>query len=152
MNHFVDYVIVYFTLFNRFQQEQVKSVHYGHPFNYETKFLIVFFTIMMVRRITRFKTQHRWPKNPLETAAQVSFSQIPYRTTLSRRFRTLYPTLQDFIAFFGVSASTLGPEIDSLSLIEDGSLFMAHEPVWHQSDRNAGLTPKKFCNLDTDAS
>lgn len=147
-----DYVMVYFTLFERFQQEQVKSVHYGHPFDYETKILIVFFTIMMVRRITGFKTQHRWLKNHPETAAQLSFSQIPHRTTLSRRFKSLYSTLQDFIAFLGVWASALSPEFDNLALIEDGSLFKAHGPVWHQSDRNAGRIPEKLRNLDTDAS
>jgi len=96
-----DYVTVYFTLFDRFQQEQGNLVHYGHPFDYEGKILIVFFTIMMVRRITAFKTQHRWLENHREEAAQLSFEQVPHRTTLSRRFKSLYPTLQGFIAFSG---------------------------------------------------
>jgi hypothetical protein len=147
-----DYVAAYFTLFDRFQQEQGNSVHYGHPFDYEDKVLIVFFTMMMVRRITAFKTQHRWLENHLEEGLQLGFEQVPHRTTLSRRFKRLYSTLQAFIAFLGEWASTLSPEFDSRALIEDGSLFKAHGPVWHQSDRKVGRVPEKLRNLDTDAS
>jgi hypothetical protein len=147
-----DYVTVYFTLFDRFQQEQGIPVHYGHPFDYEAKILIVFFTIMMIRRITAFKTQHRWLENHPEEVVQLRFEQIPHRTTLSRRFKSLYPVLQGFIAFLGEWASTLSPEFDSCALIEDGSLFKAHGPVWHQSDRKAGRVPEKLRNLDIDAS
>jgi len=147
-----DYVTAYFTLFERFQQERGNLVHYGHPFDYEAKLLFVFFTIMMVRRITAFKTQHRWLKNHRDEAAQLGFDHIPHRTTLPRRFKSLYTTLQDFIAFLGVWASALSPEFDSRALIEDGSLFKAHGPVWHQSDRKASRVPEKLRNLDTDAS
>src|SRR4030066_1769875 len=147
-----DYVTVYFTLFDRFQQEQGNLVHYGHPFDYEAKILIVFFTIMMVRRITAFKPQHRWLETHPEEGVQLSFEQIPHRTTLSRRFKSLYPTLQGFIAFLGEWASNLSPAFDSRALIEDGSLFKAHGPVWHQSDRKVGRVPEKLRNLDTNAS
>jgi hypothetical protein len=147
-----DYVTAYFTLFELFQQEQVNLVHYGHPFDYETKILIVFFTIMMIRRITAFKTQHRWLKNHQDKAVQLGFEQIPHRTTLSRRFKSLYATLPDFIAFLGAWANAVSPKFDSRALIEDGSLFKAHGPVWHQTDRKAGRIPEKLRNLDTDAS
>ena len=147
-----DYVMAYFTLFERFQQEQGSQAHYGRPFDYEVQILIVFFTIMMVRRITAFKTQHRWLENHPDEAVQLGFEQAPHRTTLSRRFKSLYTTLQGFIAFLGEWASALSPEFDSRVLIEDGSLFKAHGPVWHQSDRNAGRIPEKLRNLDTDAS
>jgi hypothetical protein len=147
-----DYVMAYFTLYDRFQQEQACSVHYGHPFDYEDKVLIVFFTMMMIRRITTFKAQHRWLENHPEEAVQLNFEQVPHRTTLCRRFKSLYSTLQAFIAFLGDWASALGPEFDSRALIEDGSLFKAHGPVWHQSDRKVGRVPEKLRNLDTDAS
>jgi len=147
-----DYVMAYFTLFERFQQEQGSLVHYGRPFDYEVQILIVFFTIMMVRRITAFKTQRRWLENHPAEAVQLGFEQAPHRTTLARRFKSLYTTLQGFIAFLGEFASALSPEFDSRVLIEDSSLFKAHGPVWHQSDRNAGRIPKKLRNLDTEAS
>src|SRR4030067_36691 len=142
-----DYVTVYFTLFDRFQQEQGNPVHYGHPFDYEAKILIVFFTIMMLRRITAFKTQHRRLENHPEEGVQLSFEQVPHRKTLSRRIKSLYPTLQGFIAFLGEWASTLSPAFDSRALIEDGSLFKAHGAVLPQSDRKGGRVPEKLREL-----
>jgi hypothetical protein len=60
--------------------------------------------------------------------------------------------LQAFIAFVGRWAETLSLEFDSRVLIEDASLFKAHGPVWHQSDRLAGRIPDKLRNLDQEAS
>ena len=55
-----DYVKTYFTLYERFDQEQNQAVHRGRPFDYETKTMILFFTIMLVRRISAYKAQRRW--------------------------------------------------------------------------------------------
>jgi len=147
-----DYVRVYFTLFERFQQEQEGVVHYGHPFEYADQVLIVFFTMMSIRRITAFKAQHRWLMSHLHIAIPLGFEQIPVRTTLSRRYKTLYPILQTFIAFVGRWAEALHPQFDSRVLIEDASLFKAAGPVWHQSDRLAGRVPEKLRKLDQEAS
>jgi hypothetical protein len=147
-----DYVRSYFTLFERFQQEQEKDVHSGHPFEYADRVLIVFFTMMSVRRITAFKAQHRWLLSHLHIAMALGFAQVPVRTTLSRRYKTLYPILQGFIAFVGRWAEALHPQFDRRVLIEDASLFKANGPVWHQSDRLAGRVPEKLRKLDQDAS
>jgi hypothetical protein len=147
-----DYVRTYFTLYERFEQEQKAGVHRGHPFDYETRVLIVFFTMMMIRRITTFKAQHRWLKKHQSEAQELGFYQIPVRTTLSRRYKSLYPTLQAFIAYLGQWAEALGPEFASQVLIEDASLFKAHGPVWHQSDRKANHVPDKLRHLDQDGS
>lgn len=147
-----DYVVAYFTLFDRFQQEQGNPVHYGHPFDYEDKVLIVFFTMMMIRRITAFKAQHRWiSSHPME-AQQIGIKGIPHRTTLSRRFKQLYETVQMFAIYVGWWAEVLSPVFRSRVLVEDASLFKALGPVWHQSDRKINHIPEKLRNLDTDAS
>jgi hypothetical protein len=97
-----DYVEAYFTLYKRFEQEQKsQGSHRGHPFDYATQSLILFFTIMMVRRINAFKAQWRWLKQHPEEARKLGMEEIPVRTTLSRRFKALYPTLQAFIALSG---------------------------------------------------
>lgn len=147
-----DYVRIYFTMFAYFQQERERMVHYGHPFAYQDQVLIVFYTMMSVRRITAFKTQHRWLMHHLHVAIALGFVQIPHRITLSRRYKTLYPLLQAFIAFVGRWAEALHPQFSSRVLIEDASLFKAHGPVWHQSDRLAGRVPEKLRNLDQEAS
>lgn len=147
-----DYVRAYFTLFACFQQARGKMAHCGHPFEYADRVLIVFFTMMIVRRITTFKAQQRWLLQHLPEALSLGFEQIPHRITLSRRYKTLYPTVQAFIAFVGRWAETLHPAFESRVLIEDASLFKAHGPVWHQSDRLAGRVPEKLRNLDQEAS
>jgi len=147
-----DYVKTYFTLYEGFEQGQIDRTHRGHPYDYETKVLILFFTIMMIRRITAFKAQHRWLKHHQDEVGQLGFEQIPDRTTLARRFKCLYPTLQAFIAYLGHWAEALNQDFDSQVLIEDASLFKAQGPVWHQSDRAANHVPQKLRQLDQDAS
>lgn len=147
-----DYVKIYCTLYERFEQEQNQMMHRGHPFDYETKTMILFFTIMLVRRIIAFKAQRRWLVQHSEMAKALGFARIPVRTTLSRRFKQLYPTLQAFIAFLGGWAENLNQDFDSRVLMEDASLFKAHGPVWHQSDRARNHVPDKLRNLDREAS
>lgn len=147
-----DYVKTYFTLYERFEQEQKDAVHQGHPFDYTTKTMILFFTIMLVRRIHAFKAQQRWLIQHSDIAKQLGFEAIPVRTTLSRRFKDLYPTLQAFIAFLGEWAENLNQDFDSQVLIEDASLFKAQGPVWHQADRAANRVPEKLRHLDQEAS
>ena len=147
-----DYVGVYFTLFELFEQEQKKDVHLGHPFEYKDRVLIVFFTMMLMRGITAFKAQHRWLEQHSSEAFSLGFEKTPHRTTLSRRFKGLYPVLQAFSTFLGHWTEDLHPNFDSQVLVEDGSLFKAHGPVWHQSDRLEGRVPDKLRNLDQDAS
>lgn len=147
-----DYVKTYFTLYEGFEQGQNEHIHRGHPFDYETKCLILFFTMMMIRRIPAFKAQHRWLEHHSETMRLLGFEKVPDRTTLSRRYRRLYPTIQAFIAYLGQWAEALSSEFDSQVLIEDASLFKAQGPVWHQSDRKAHHIPKKLRHLDRDAS
>jgi len=147
-----DYVRTYFTLFESFEQERGKVAHHGHPFEYADQVLIVFFSMMIARRIIAFKAQQRWLMHHLHEAPALGFEQIPHRITLSRRYKTLYPTVQAFIAFIGRWVEVLSLEFDSRVLIEDASLFKACGPVWHQSDRLAGQVPEKLRNLDQEAS
>lgn len=147
-----DYANLYFTLYERFEQGQTAVPHRGHPYDYETKSLILFFTIMLVRRITAFKAQQRWLVQHSAMVKQLGLETIPVRTTLSRRFKDLYPTLQAFIAFLGAWSENLNQDFDSQVLIEDASLFKAQGPVWHQSDRAANRVPEKLRHLDQEAS
>ena len=112
----------------------------------------MFFTMMLIKRITEFKAQHRWLSNHLAEAWRLGFETIPHRTTLSRRFKKLYETIQEFTIFIGWWAEMLSPVFSSHILVEDTSLFKALGPVWHQSDRKANRIPEKLRNLDTGAS
>ncbi len=105
-----------------------------------------------MRHITEFKAQQHWLKNHPEHRKCLEFKRMPHRTTLSRRYKALYTTLQDFIALVGTFAEDLDPCFRSKELFEDKSLFKAHGPVWHQKDRKANRIPDRLCNLDPDAT
>jgi hypothetical protein len=149
---FADYVELLFTLFERFWQHEAARSHRGRPFVYQHKALIVFFVVMQQRRTFRFKAQHRWLQQHPDLRQHMRLPEVPNRTTLARRYKHLYPVLQDFIAFLGQYAEDLDPQFTSQNLYTDKSLFKAQGPVWHQSDRQAGRIPDKLRHLDTDAS
>lgn len=148
---FADYVELLFTLFERFWQEAARSPR-GRPFVYQHKALLVFFVVMQQRRVFRFKAQHRWLQHHPDLCQHMGLPEVPNRTTLSRRYKALYPVMQDFIAFLGQYAEDLAPQFTSQDLYTDKSLFKAQGPVWHESDRQVGRIPDKLRHLDTDAS
>lgn len=82
----------------------------------------------------------------------LGWETIPQRTTLSRRYKQLYETIQQFMAFVGQYAPDLDARFRREHLIEDKSLFKALGPVWHQSDRKAGRIPDKLRHVDPDAT
>jgi hypothetical protein len=147
-----DYVKAYFTLFDQFEQRQTEVVHLGHPFVYADRILVVFFTMMLIRRITAFKAQRRWLETHPDETKQLGFPRLPHRTTLSRRYKDAYETVQHFVAFIGHWAEQVHESLNSHVLVEDSSLFKAQGPVWHQSDRRQGRIPEGLRHLDTDAS
>lgn len=149
---FANYVQLIFTLFPFFLQSQSARAHRGHPFVYQHQKLIVFFTLMHFRHLFHFKTQHRWLTQHLDYRQVLGLAAVPHRTTLSRRYKALYPILQDFVAFVGRYAEDLDPAFESHELYEDKSLFKAQGPVWHQSDRRAERIPSGLHHLDTDAT
>lgn len=148
---FNDYVALIYNRFEAFVQSKV-SKKIGHPYWYEQQEMIVFFMWMQFKKIYEFKAQWRWLTQHPEALAVLHWDNVPHRTTLSRRYKKLYPVIQDFIAFLGETSDMLGEEMRHEHLNEDKSLFKALGPVWHQSDRKAGRIPEKLRHLDTDAT
>ena len=146
-----DYVRTIYTLFSQFEQYVSRHKH-GRPFTYGDKTLIVFFMLMQLHRIYHFKAQHRWLQLHPQACVECGFATVPHRTTLSRRYKALYATIQDFVAFVGQATSDLDPSLRSAHLVEDKSLFKAAGPVWHQRDRAAARIPDKLRHLDPDAT
>ena len=150
---FADYVNLINNLFDRFIQEKGAELGwYSEKFTYNHKNMIVFMMLMQSRRISKFKTQWRWLEcHPIQRQ-QLGFAQVPHRTTLSRRYKALYPVLQDLIAYIGQDAQVFDERFDQRHLYEDKSLFKAQGPVWHQSDRRVERVPAGLRHLDTDAT
>lgn len=149
-----DYVQLVYTLFDLFAQWQAQSESQkaGRPFTYSEKAMIVLFVLMQFRRIFKFKAQHRWLESHRWLSSLLGWASMPHRTTLSRRYKTLYPTICCFTAFVAQYATDLDERCSIKHLVEDKSPFKALGTVWHQSDRRVGRIPDKLRNLDTDAT
>lgn len=149
---FSEYVGLIYNRFEVFVQACASAKKMGHPYVYQQQNMIVFFMWMQFRRIFKFKTQGHWLKAHPEALPILSWESVPHRTTLSRRYKALYPLLQEFILFLGQDSAALGEDLQTHHLYEDKSLFKAQGAVWHQSDRVAGRIPDKLRQLDTDAT
>ena len=149
-----DYARLLYRLFHRFMQEktQIEGAKRGRPYSYSEQGMIVFFMMMQLKRKYNFKAQHRWLSTHRVTCLMLGFKEVPHRTTLSRRYKALYPTLQEFMAFLAPYAADLDQGFCLRDLVEDKSLFKALGPVWHQSDRKQGRIPKKLRKLDQEAT
>ena len=147
-----DYITFLFNRIDEFHHDQPKTKQPGHPPDYEDRSLICFFTIMILKRCFAFKAMNRWLKlNPAE-AQKLGFSSIPSRWTLSRRFKALYETVKQLVAFMGQWASPLGEEFQTEVIYEDKSLFKARGPVWHKKDMENNHIPENLRDLDIDAT
>ena len=98
---FADYVELLFTLFERFWQHEAARAHSGRPFVYQHKALIVFFVVMQQRRTFRFKAPHRWLQHHPALRQHMGLQEVPNRTTLSRRYKDLYPRLAGLYCLSG---------------------------------------------------
>jgi hypothetical protein len=147
-----DYITFLFNLIDKFQESQTQTKQPGHPFDYDTRSLICFFAIMILKRCFAFKAMNRWLKLNTNEAQKLGFSDIPSRWTLSRRFKALYEVIKQFVAFTGQWASPLGEEFQTEAIYEDKSLFKARGPVWHKKDMQNNHIPENLRNLDTDAT
>lgn len=148
------YITFFFQLYRDFQKslnpDQTKSK--GRPRVHPESSLIIFFAIMMLKRIYRFKAQHTFLVEHREWVKRLKFESVPSRTTLSRRYKHLTETVEKFIDYLGDFGLSLDTETPIEVVFEDKSLYKAHGCVWHQKDRKADHIPEGLRNLDTDAS
>lgn len=145
-----DYVHLLCTLFDRFVQAH--PTYESRLYTYDNQKMLVLFVIFQMRRIWRFKAQHRWLQEHPEMMKLLKWRRIPHRTTLSRRYKQLYEVVQAFVQFMGQDAGALDERLRQHHLVEDKSPFKAAGPVWHQRDRQAGRIPEKLRRLDTEAT
>jgi hypothetical protein len=149
-----DYVRLIITLFELFKQSrsEQRGCKRGRPFTYTEEGFIIFFMCMQFRRIYSFKGQWRWLNKHPEMLELLSWTRVPDRSTISRRYKALYKVVQEFVLFIGQYAPEVDEQFCQAHLVEDKSLFKALGPVWHQSDRQKGRIPDKLRKLDTDAT
>ena len=148
------YITLFFQLLEEFEAATplTQTERRGAPKVHPDRCLIVFFAIMLVKQMHRFKAQHRWLLTHPDWVSKLHFDKCPSRVTLSRRYKQLAPRLEAFIAYIGDVGVSLDIETPPEVVYQDKSLYKAQGPVWHQKDRNANIIPDGLRNLDTDAS
>jgi len=79
-----------------------RKIKRGRPCIYSVKGIAVFFHAMLLKRITRFKTMHNFLVNNPTMASLFGFKErIPNRTTLARRFKSIYGFVKEQIQHMG---------------------------------------------------
>ena len=123
----------------------------GKPFTYSVKNIAVFFYIMTLKRITHFKTMHRFLVNNNAIARLCGFKDIiPDRTTLSRRFKAVALFIKEQVRHMGKLFT--GKRITSSQICSvDSTMHRACGNIWHKKHRKIDYIPPKLRNIDKDA-
>jgi hypothetical protein len=118
-------------------------------YSYSEVSMVKVFVYGLIKGIHEFKTLHDHLAEKPEVQSWLGWSNVPHRTTLSRRFKRLPQQLCALIAEVYqkfVTAKQIQEEVMSV----DSSLLQAHGKVWHKKDREVGILPA--CgNIDTEA-
>ena len=148
------YITLFFQLLEEFEASTplTRTERRGAPKVHADRCLIVFFALMLLKQIHRFKAQHRWLLTHPDWLSKLHFDKCPSRVTLSRRYKQLAPRLEAFVGYVGDVGVSLDVETPPEVVYQDKSLYKAQGPVWHQKDRKANIIPEGLRNLDTDAS
>lgn len=149
---FTDYLEFLRGRFTAYQAVDSEPKRRGPKYTYPQVSLILFFSVMLLRRKCGAKAQRRWLVAHPEECALFGLEKVPSRWTLSRRWKKLSPTIQGFVDWLGEWAEDLEEPFRATDLFEDKSLFKALGPIWHQKDREVGRIPEGLRNLDTEAT
>ena len=97
------YITLFFQLLEEFEATLPfnRTQRRGSPKLHPDRSLIVFFGIMILQQIHRFKAQHRWLLPHPDWLSKFNFDKCPSRVTLSRRYKHLSPRLEGFVGYLG---------------------------------------------------
>ncbi len=91
--------------------------------------LIVFFAVMTLKAVNRFKAQCRWLLANPDWLPPLKLESVPSRVTLSRCYKQLAPKLEAFVTYLGDIGVTLDIETTPERVYEDKSLYKAKGSV-----------------------
>ena len=97
----------YITFFSNHYKDFEKSINSnaskpkGRPKVHPDSSLIIFFSIMLLKGINRFRAQHAFLLEHPAWVKKLKFKNIPDRTTLSRRYKQLALSIEQFVEYLG---------------------------------------------------
>ena len=97
------YTTFLFRCYKDFEKSKfyTQSEQKGRPKEYTDISLIVFFAIMELKGINRFKAQAAFIAAHPDWVKRLKFKSVPSHTTLSRRYKHLTPVLENFVTYLG---------------------------------------------------
>jgi hypothetical protein len=126
-------------------QQQPKR---GKPPVYSAMSFVLFFMLMLLKRIYQFKTMHKWAK---ANYALLGWQKAPDRKTIRRRFLGLSAVLQVLMPAVACQCLTLNYSLFGYAWsYADKSVFRALGGLWHKKHRLLGVVPHS--SIDTEAS
>ena len=120
----------------------------GKPLKYSHSVFIVFFMVVLYKRIFRFKTMEKYAKANYKT---FGFCDAPDRKTIRRRFLEL-PKILTF-AIPHLAVESLKYSYDTFNFrfaFVDKSVFRSLGGIWHKKQMEKGIVPHS--SIDTEAS
>ena len=121
----------------------------SYPYCYSERSMVKLFLYSLVKGIRSFKSLRCHLDECPGVLKLVGLEKTPHRTTLSRRFKTLYESLSDMLAQLH-ERFILHEQTDPSVMSFDSTLMHANGNLWHAKDRKAGKLPS--CgNIDTQA-
>ena len=141
-----------FSLLDAFAQSKETPMSSGRPKTYSDAALIVFSAMMALKQINTIRGQHRWLYTHPLMLETLRLPFCPSRSTLSRRYKAVFPLLREFCEFIADWSVLKGYGFSHTLVYEDKSVFKAAGPVWHKKDRAKNHIPKGLRNVDKTAS
>ena len=147
-----EYITFLFSLLDTFARRKQTPMSRGRPKTYSDAALIVFYAMMTLKQINTTRGHHRWLYTHPLMLETLRLRFCPSRSTLSRRYKSLFPLLGEFCEFIADWSVQAGYGFSHTLVYEDKSLFKAAGRVWHKKDRAKNHIPKGLRNVDKTAS
>ncbi len=125
--------------------------HRGRPYVYPASVVLRCYLLMLIYPPVRnHSALHRFLTKHSAICRLVGLSQVPHRTTFSRRFRSMEADLRARIWVMGLAFILYG-YVELHVLIADGTLHHAAGPSWPAKYQQQGIVPKKLRHVDRQA-
>src|SRR5258708_21106242 len=122
----------------------------GGPKYYSEKAMFKVYVVSVLNKLWARRWVWRFLRAMPLVAQACGLSRIPDRRTLDRRLVEIGPEAEEQIKVLGLALS-IESVTDASVAASDGSAFATPGPVWHKSDKAAGIIPLGLHGLDKEA-
>lgn len=122
----------------------------GTPKVYSEQTMFKIYVVSVLKHLWSRRSLWRYLSQIPLVASACGLVGIPDRRTLDRRLAEIVPQAEAQIQALGLVLS-LEAITDATVAASDGSACATQGPVWHKTDKQAGIIPEGLHGLDTDA-